>query len=175
MWKFLSGIAAVMIEGGAFMLLPSQPKVAWALILIGVLLFVWTYILYRRDQGKQPEGTVVHNYNNSVVHIYMDGAKKSEPINIINEPAPTETSVALAIPSLEILSANNISSVSDDGEGGYTIYFDNPIEGEYEINTRFDKNVNYEIQAPAADCASIKFPDDLPERLNIEFTKIREE
>jgi len=156
------------------MLLPQNPQIAYALIAAGFLFLVWTFILYRRESKGVSSGTTVHNYNNSVVNIYVDGTKKSEPIKTLNEPAPTETSVALAIPSLEILSAFNIDSVSDNGTGDYTIYFDNPIEGYYTVNATFDKNVEYEIEAQAADSASIKFPDKLPNTLNIEFKKNRE-
>jgi len=93
-------------------------------------------ILSNNDSEQEPR---VITYNNCIVHQYSDGTSKSESTKITNEPAPTETSVAIAIPTLEIFSSYNVSSLTDNGEGDYTINFDNPLTGDYTVNVSSDE------------------------------------
>lgn len=125
-------------------------------------------------QSNSQNDSVVHNYKDCVVHHYPDGTTKSEPKKITNTPVLTETFVAIAIPSLEILASYNVSAIADNGVGEYTIHFDNSLTGYYTINVSSDENVEYKVEVKCADCAKIKFFDEKPNTLNIEFKKVRE-
>jgi len=158
------------------MLIPNSPEIGWTLVVVGALFLYWAYVLWKRDYAIDGSAPIIHEYHNCVVHQYPDGTSKAEskPEKVFNELAPTETSVAIAIPSLEILSSYNVDAVTDNGTGEYTIHFDNPISGYYTTNVSSDKNVEFEISQEAADCANIKLTGELPNTLNIEFKKIRE-
>ena len=90
--------------------------------------------------------------------------------NLISTP---ETSIKFIpgrlISHAEYMETNNISSVTDDGVGKFTITFEKPIDPNFTTSVEGDKNIEFQVLSKTKSSAKIHFYGDEPEIVKLVF------
>lgn len=142
--------------------------VCFALLYGASLFFIWRN--GRSTRANSTEDTVVHNYNNCTVHQYPDGTARAEP-NTPHWDHSHPTFVIFKPMRNEILSSNNVSSVTDTGSGEFTVGFANPVSGNYAVDVDAGGSISFET-TEYADCVEVRLLGEEPEKLQIVVRKL---